>query len=478
MGDRDRAGPWQKLTRFDGMFKALLPSGRLTRNAMVASSGHVASYAVMLLVTPLLTRLYAPADFGIFAIYTSFISLITLASTLRYDLAIPLPSDNATAGRLVVLATGACCLISLVAALLIGVAGRSLFTWFKAEGLADYWLIFLVHLCAAGCYEAIAGWMVRRGTFVPLARARFAVGAVSAVVQVAAAFLVGGYGGIVIGAASGSVAGALGLAAGLRKERLPSGSLRPTDVWATARRYRRFPQYSVASSLVQKMTILLAPLALAALYQPNVVGWFALANRTLIVPLSLVGVPLARVYMSEASRLHRHGQGNLRRLFSQTLRKQLLFAGLPLGAVALFAPWVFGITFGANWREAGIYCSLLCPMLVLYVTNVVLATTLDVLERLELQLQRSLVSLACIAAGIALPKLLSMPPRMAILVLSLASSIGYLYTLWTTWRAIPEPSGGAPPSPHVFDARPHVALPVPTGDTYASGKALEVKPHA
>jgi O-antigen/teichoic acid export membrane protein len=163
-------------------------------------------------------------------------------------------------------------------------------------------------------------------------------------------------------------------------------------------------------------------------------------------------------------------------LFSRTLHKQLLFAGLPLALFALSAPWVFALAFGENWREAGIYCSFLCPMLVLYVTNVVLATTLEVLERLELQLQRSLVSLACIAAGVVVPKLLGVPPRTAILMLSLASSLGYLYTLWTTWRAIPRQSGRVLLCPHACQAGERT-IPASSSTIPASTAAIKVKAH-
>lgn len=477
MGQRGSHEPQPRLRRICAAVSARLPAGRLTRNALVASSGHLAGYAVMFLATPLLTRLYAPADFGVFAVYTAILSLLALTSTLRYEAAIPLPCEDRAASRLVVLAVAACCLISLLAGLVLAMAGRSVLVWFKAAGMADYWLIFAVHLCATGCYEAIAGWLVRRGTFVPLARSRFTLGATSALLQLVAAFAIGGFGGIIVGAAAGSVLGLVDLTLGLRCDRAVFGRMRASELWTVAVRYRRFPQYSVASSLVQKMTVLLAPLALAALYEPNVVGWFALAHRTLVVPLSLVGVPLARVYMGEASRIHREGQGSLRRLFSTTLRKQLLFAGAPLGIFAFCAPWVFGFAFGKNWQEAGIYCSLLCPMMVLYVTNVVLATTLEVLERLELQLQRSLVSLACIAAGIVLPRLLGMPPRMAIFALSAASSTGYLYTLWTTWRAIPQACSVASSGPHARRIDSKVAILVPRPLLAAPGMPSEVKSH-
>jgi O-antigen/teichoic acid export membrane protein len=478
MDERDSTKPRTGLGRLSAAAEKLLPRSRLGRNAIVASSGHLGGHALMVLVTPLLTRLCTPADFALFTVYTAMVSLVGLSSTLRFEAAIPLPAEEKTAGHLVLLAAGACGLTSLVTGLVLWSIGRSVLGWFQASELADWWMVFAVHLGSIGCYEAMGGWWIRRGTFGPLARSRVIISAASALVQLAGALLVGGFLGLVLGPVVGSLLGVLYLIAGLRKDWAILGDFRPRDLWAVAVRYRRFPQYSVASSLVQKMTVLLPPLALAALYQPDVVGWFGMAQRTLVVPLSLLGVPLSRVYMAEASRIHRDGSGSLRRLFAQTLRKQLLLAGVPLGLFALSAPWVFTLAFGANWREAGIYCTLLCPMLVLYVTNVVLATTLEVLERLELQLRRSVVSIVCIAVGILAPKFLDLSPRAAVLTLSVASSIGYLYTLWTIWRAIPRNSGRMLPGPHAVGVREQTAAASARSPLSSSHAAFEVRRHA
>lgn len=434
--------------RLMAALEARLPQNRLIRNALVASSGHLTGYAVLLLATPVLTRLYSVADFGVYTIYTTLVALIGLGGTLRYEGAIPLPAEEATSRRLLVLASLICCGTSLVAGVLLWALGRTLLAPLGAAELADYGLLLALQLWAAGWIETLTGWMVRRSSFGMLAQARFLLSTVTALAQLAGAFLWPGPCGLVIGGVAGFGAGLLYLLVGLRHELTDWRDIRLAELWAVAVRYRHFPLYSVASSLLQRATLLLPPLALALLYDQNVVGWFGKSLQLLIVPLSLVGLPLSRVYMGEASRRYREGTGSLRRLFAGTLRKQLLFAGIPLLLFTAVAPWVFEIALGANWREAGVYCRLLGPMLVLYITNLVLATTLDVLERLELQLRRSLVNLACISVGMLVPLVFAMPAWGAILGFSLANSVGYLYTLWTTWQALPWESRGRAASLH------------------------------
>ena len=55
------------------------------------------------LAAPLLTRLYSSEDFGLLSVYTSLLALIGVISSLRYELAIPLPEDDGEAVNVAVL---------------------------------------------------------------------------------------------------------------------------------------------------------------------------------------------------------------------------------------------------------------------------------------------------------------------------------------------------------------------------------------
>lgn len=58
--------------------KALLPRSSFARNVAVLAGGTAVGQAIVVLASPILTRLYTPEDFGVLAVYTSF-----LGSSLR-----------------------------------------------------------------------------------------------------------------------------------------------------------------------------------------------------------------------------------------------------------------------------------------------------------------------------------------------------------------------------------------------------------
>src|SRR3954453_22581149 len=60
--------------------------------------------AISALMLPVLTRLYTPQDFSLLAVLTSAIAIVSVAACLRFDMAIPLPEQDAEAANVLGLA--------------------------------------------------------------------------------------------------------------------------------------------------------------------------------------------------------------------------------------------------------------------------------------------------------------------------------------------------------------------------------------
>lgn len=68
----------------------------------VLVGGTTGAQLLAVLAAPLLTRLYTPEDFGLLAVYASLLGLIAVIASLRYELAIPLPTDDTEAAAVAV----------------------------------------------------------------------------------------------------------------------------------------------------------------------------------------------------------------------------------------------------------------------------------------------------------------------------------------------------------------------------------------
>ena len=60
----------------------------------------LAGQAIILMAIPLLTRLYDPASFGVAGVFSSITAIFYPLSSLRYELAIPLPKPDEDAANL------------------------------------------------------------------------------------------------------------------------------------------------------------------------------------------------------------------------------------------------------------------------------------------------------------------------------------------------------------------------------------------
>ena len=57
-------------------------------------TGTTIAQAIPIAISPILTRIYTPEDFGVFALYMAIAAIISVVSTGRYEMAIMLPKRN------------------------------------------------------------------------------------------------------------------------------------------------------------------------------------------------------------------------------------------------------------------------------------------------------------------------------------------------------------------------------------------------
>ncbi len=87
--------------------KGFLTQTSFMGNAALLASSTVLGQGLVVLIQPLLTRIYKPEDFGWWALYGSILSLAAVVINLRYEQAIQLPKEEPEARGLLLIAVGA-----------------------------------------------------------------------------------------------------------------------------------------------------------------------------------------------------------------------------------------------------------------------------------------------------------------------------------------------------------------------------------
>lgn len=401
------------------------PPSRLLRSVALLAGAAVLGQALSMLTSPLLTRLYSPADFGALAVFNALLSILAVGVTLRYELAVPLARSHLRAANLMALATLLALAMSAAAALAVAGLDDRLLAWLAAPALRPYLWLLAPSLLAAGLWQVLEAWATRARAFAPLARARLA----QQVAQVLLPLLLASQGtlGLLLGRAAGQLGGGrLLLHRFWRQERPFARSITAAGLWAAAWRFRRFPLLATASGLLSTAGTQAPALLLAGLYGPQAAGWFALGQRVIGAGMTFLGQAVGQVYASESARLAGSNPAALERLFRCTALRLFLVGLLPLVCLGWQGPRLFTLVFGAPWREAGRYAQLLAPAFLAQLVVAPLSYTLDVLELQDLELSWNLIRLIVAAGACLLPAAWDLPAATAVACYSLGSALCYL----------------------------------------------------
>ena len=76
------------------MIKRFLPKSTYAKNVLTLMTGTGLAQAIPIAISPILTRIYTPEEFGVFALYMAIASILTVLVTGRYEMAILLPKKD------------------------------------------------------------------------------------------------------------------------------------------------------------------------------------------------------------------------------------------------------------------------------------------------------------------------------------------------------------------------------------------------
>jgi len=383
-----------------------IPRSTFGRNVLTLASGTALAQAIPVFASPVLTRLFDPAAFGVLAVYLAVVTIGAVAVTGRYELAVLIPREDEEARDLLAVAVALSVGLSLLAASVLLLLYWPLAGRLPLPPVPRWALVVPFGILLTAVFQSLGYWLNRRARYRPLVTSR--------VSQSGAMFgtqLTGG----ALGAASGALVGGhvtgqlVGIAVLVRNAFRLDGQLLRAVSWTSMKRaafvHRRFPFFIVPGHVANATSSQLPTILLASFFGPAVAGLYSLAERVLVLPTSLIGSSIGDVYRQEAAETY-HRLGNCRELYLRTLKRLAMIAVVPCGIVIAAGPWLFAFAFGAEWRDAGAIASILAAMVFFQIISSPLSQTvlLANMHKLELAWQAARVAVAfgSIYAGFAI----------------------------------------------------------------------------
>ncbi len=359
--------------------------------------GTAGAQLIGIAAAPILTRLYSPEDFGVLAVFAGLLAIVLVVSSLRYELAIPLPEDDREAAHVVALSLLLVVATAGLSAVVVGLFSSPIARAVGSPSLAGYLWLLPIAVLLGGAYSVFSYWSVRTKNFTGLAATKVRQALAAVAIQLAAFKF--GSAGLITGQVAGHSVGTASLALpALAKLQLRNIKL--PEIRSAATRYRKFPILSTWEGLANSAGVQLPPIMFAALFSPAAAGLYSLAHRVLSLPTALMGQAVGQVFFAQASDSYRRGQlGDL----VARLHAKLAHIGLPPALLLmLVGPDLFAMVFGDNWQVSGEFGRWMVPWLYLVFVSSPLSTLFAVVERQDQGLAFQLVLLLSRIGAIAI----------------------------------------------------------------------------
>ncbi len=326
------------------------------RNVFVVMSGTAIAQIISFGFSPILSRLFGPADFGVFGAFLSVAGIFGAVATLNFTDALLLPEKDEDAAPLFLFACFATTAVALGTAVFCLIVPTA---WLKLLGMGDLgrYLWFLpASVLLTGLAQCLTAWCSRLKSFKETSQAQVIRSVTACAAQAATGIASLGSMGLIGGSVVAEAPTAMFLG---RTTLLKSASaLRTCDRWETlwrkAVQYREFALYGCPQNLMNTLSQGIPVLVLAHYYGAVVAGFYAFGIKLPYAPINLVSTSIRQVLFQRLSQINASGE-DLASAVRKSTNALVAVSIVPACVGFLVAPSAFSIVFGEEWRQAGHY---------------------------------------------------------------------------------------------------------------------------
>lgn len=375
-------------------------AGSFRRNALVLTTGTLTAQALPLVLYPVFTRMYAPAEFGVFATVSLFATIAAIIASGAYEQAILIARSRRVAAHLAAYALLRSTIV-LTALLVLLIPLGGVVERVGVDRAVVPWLPIVPLVAAAVvAYNCYSEWCVRNQYFAELSRVRIWQTSSIAAARLGLGMLVPSINGFVAGDVLGKVASAGRCGVMLWARDRPYFHIHTMGrVRAAARRYAHVARYTLPDQLINTLSGSIHVLFLGAAFGTEQLGYVTLVLSVMYVPVTVVSSAVKDVFRQRAS-VEYANAGTCRPTYRRLLVPLGLLAAVGFGTLYLVSPWLFPFVLGSDWAVAGEYARILTPLFFWNFVSMSLGGVLLIAERTDVSLVWQVVSLALTIAAL------------------------------------------------------------------------------
>jgi O-antigen/teichoic acid export membrane protein len=328
------------------------------RKIFLALTGSIAAQIIAISLTPVITRLYSPADLGYLNAFTALTSIILPVSMGMLHVGIVLTKTEKLQIDLARLA----CLFSIVFSVFIFIFGAFSETMNITDKGFLYVIMVSLFVFVTSIMQLCEQVAIKQERFSLIARCSVIQSLSNNISKIVLAFLGGASG---IGLVFCSIIGTGSVVFSYR-ENIISIIRHKTDLKSLisiAKEYRNFPLFQAPQGVLNAFSHGVPIIFLTHYYGAESAGWYGLSRTVLGIPILLLGNAVSSVLYPRLLMLYNCKKGFHKELISYCIAL-FLISVLGFSVFVLYGSELFSFVFGIKWAEAGHMSGLMVPFFI------------------------------------------------------------------------------------------------------------------
>lgn len=342
---------------------------------MILSSG--IAQVILIITTPIITRLYSPTEFGEFTIFSNIAMILIPIINARYDLLIVNTKNDRSANILSQISF----LISLLI-LLILIPIFAISAWLYPNFILDF-IFIIIMLFLVSLTNIFTNYLNKERKYKVLSLINVFRAGSMALLQIIFGLLALGSLGLIIGFSLSYIAG---ITLGYKTFKKHFNIVRDKEeTKALFLENKNQLVYSTPSILLNSLSFSVVVFFIGILYTNTEVGIYGMAIRVLGIPVTIISLGLSKIFMQQANDYYIE-HGNFRNLllkFSSILVIVSIILYVPL---YLFSEELVNILLGHSWVDAITVIKIVIPLFVIRLIVSTVSLFVIVLQKQQLEL--------------------------------------------------------------------------------------------
>ena len=397
------------------------------KNVLTLMTGSAIAQGLLIISTPILTRLFQPEDFGIAAIFGALSGIIGIISVYRYELAILLPKKDNELYNLI-FAVHIILVVNIIVVFILIFFFKPLllhYTWFK-QLKSWVWLI-PINIFFIGFYNIYNYYANRVTSFKKIATSRVVNSLTKSSGQVFLGILgLNSAFGLILGNILSNISGALYIGSGYFSIVYSNIKLHynKKQLFKVLKKYKKFPLFDSWTALINSISLMAVPILLSFFFSAKTVGLYVLSEKMISLPLGYLSASMRQVYYQKAVE-ENNLYGTPLRIFKKTAFTLFKISIIPGIALFFSGKYLFAVIFGEEWVIAGIFMQILSPVFFIRAVVSPISSTFLVLGKQHINLVLNIIIAVSIFISIVIGGL-NNNIFMAVSLLSIFSFFAYL----------------------------------------------------